>query len=187
MKQKSKKLWYLAILLAFDLALLILISSLISTKSLAMHLGSGGERVSRVQQQLAEFGFYEGNADGTFSLKTRSALKKFQKNNGIAASGKTDYETLEALGISSRTAVCFTAEAELLARCIQLSGCHSYHEMLEKGIEILNECSGINTLGKYASAGFSDCLIYADEPDSTAYSAAIQAMGIFSQKTHGLF
>lgn len=187
MTQKSKKLWHLVMLLAFDLALLILISSLICTRSYAMHLGSEGERVSQVQQHLAQCGFYEGEANGIFSLETRSALKKFQKNCGMKANGETDYETLEALGISSRTAVCFTAEAELLARCIQLSGCLSYHEMLEKGVEILESTGGIGTLGNYAASTFPDIFSEVDEPMCQAYSAAVQAMGIFSQQTHSLF
>ena len=186
MTQKSKKLWHLVMLLAFDLALLILISSLICTRSYAMHLGSDGERVLQVQRHLASAGFYDGEADGIFSLKTRSALKKFQNNCGIGANGETDYETLKALGISSRTAECFTAEAELLARCIQLSGCVTYHEMLEKGLEILESTGGIGTLGSYAVSAFPDIYGKTDEPMCQAYSAAVQAMRIFSEQTHSL-
>lgn len=186
MNKKAKKLWHLVMLLAFDLVMLILISSLVCTRSRAMHLGSDGERVAQVQRHLAQNGFYEGEADGIFSLETRSAVKKFQKNCGIEASGETDYETLEALGISARTAVCFTAEAELLARCIQLNGCLSYHEMLKKGVEILESTGSIGTLGSYAASTFPDIFSQTDEPMCQAYSAAVQAMRIFSQQTHGL-
>lgn len=171
-------------LLAFDFALLMLISS---ANAQAMHLGFSGERVLTVQQQLAKAGFYAGKCSGEFNLETRSAIRKFQKANGLEVNGETNFETLEAMGISSRTSVCFTAEAELLARCIQQSGCHGYHEMLDKGIEILRESGGMNTLGKYAADNFSDSLIYAGEPSCTAYSAAVQAIGIFSQQANSLF
>lgn len=184
MKQKSKKLWLLVMLLALDFALLVLISS---ANAQAVHLGCNGERVLAVQKKLEKAGFLKNTADGSFSLETRSALKKFQKANNIEASGETDYQTLDALKISSRTALCFTAEAELLARCIQQSGCHGYHEMLEKGCEILRQTNGISTIAYYAANNFSDNIVSTDEPSCQAYSAAVQAIGIFSQQTDSLF
>lgn len=185
MNRNSKKLWQLVTLLAFDLALLILISS--QTEAYAMHLGAYGERVLIVQQHLKKCGFYEGEPDGIFSLGTRSAVKKLQKSRGIEPSGKTDYETLEEAGISSRTDLCFTAEAEILARCIQFSGCISYSEMLEKGIEILEGANSSAASGGYAVNLFPDIAGESAEPSCTAYSAAVQAMRIFSQRADRLF
>lgn len=187
MVQNSKKPWQLVMLLAIDLAMLILISSLAGTRGSAMHIGSGGERVFQVQQRLSQLGLYSGECDGIYSLQTRSAVKSFQKSNLIEATGKTDYETLSAMGIDSRTAVCFTAEAELLARCICMSGSISYGDMLRKGVEILEQTSGLTTLSEYAADICSDTSDFFGEPMCQAYSAAVQAMRIFSQQTHSLF
>lgn len=187
MVQKQNKPWQLVMLLAVDLAMLILISSLAGTKGSAMHIGSDGERVFQVQQRMSQLGLYSGECDGIYSLKTRSAVKSFQKSNLIEATGKTNYETLSAMGIDSRTAACFTAEAELLARCINQSECISYGDMLNKGIEILEQTSGLTTLGEYAASACTDTSEFFGEPMCQTYSAAVQAMRIFSQQTHSLF
>ncbi len=187
MTRNSKKQWQLVTLLAFDLAMLILISSLTGTKGSAMHIGSDGERVFQLQQRLSQLGLYSEECDGIYSLKTRSAVKSFQKSKHIEATGKTDYETLSAMGIDSRTALCFSTEAELLARCISQSGCISYSDMLNKGIDILEQASGLTSLGEFAANICTDTSDFFGEPSCRAYSAAVQAMRLFSQQTHGLF
>lgn len=173
----NKKIWHLLMLLAFDFALLVLISS---ANSQALHLSHSGEKVLAVQRQLSKTGYFSGRVNGEFGLDTRSAIKTFQKENGIHATGETDYETLSAMGINSRTSLCFSLEAELLARCIQKSECLTYPEMLENAIEILNETKGINTLAEYAADNFPS-MNYSQEPSCEAYSAAVQALGILPQ------
>ena len=185
MDNKTKKLWYLTMLFAFDLAMLILISSFNSAN--AVYLGCKGERVIKIQEQLYESGYFSGETNGFFGFDTRSALKEFQKSNGINPSGKTDYSTLSAFNISSRTALCFDFRTELLARCIQLSNCSSYPEMLDKGLEILNTVSRADTLGSYADRNFPDLFSNTNEPSDISYSAAMQAIRIFSQQTDGFF
>ena len=178
-----KKSWQLVMLLAVDFALLVLISSVTAQ---ALHLGQSGERVLAVQQQLSESGFFCGEKSGRLDFATRNAIKKFQKANALEPSGKTDYATLEAMNISSRTAECFTPEIEILARCIQSSGCNTYPEMLEKGIEILKAAKGISTLCGYAYDNLSE-VDFSREPICEAYSAALHALGIFSEQTDSLF
>ena len=178
-----KKAWQLVMLLAVDFALLVLISSV---SSRALHLGQSGERVLAVQEQLAQAGFFNGNKSGMLDLGTRKAIKNFQKANALEASGKTDYTTLKTMGISSRTAECFTPEIEILAQCIQASGCRTYPEMLAKGIEILKTAKGISTLCSYACDNLPD-IDFSREPICKAYSAALQALGIFSEQTDSLF
>jgi len=172
-------------LLAIDLAILILISS--SNGAHAFHLGSRGERVMEIQQKLYETGYFSGETNGFFCFGTRSALKNFQKSQGIKPSGKTDLETLSALGINSRTALCFESRTELLARCIQHSGCTSYPAMLNKGLEILEEIGGADTLGNYAAQKLPDLYRETNEPSEISYSAAVQAIRIFSQQCDSLF
>lgn len=172
-------------LLAVDLAMLILISSF--NNAHAFYLGSKGERVMKLQERLCETGHFSGEPNGFFCFGTRSALKEFQKSEGMEPSGKTDFNTLYALGINSHTALCYEARTELLARCIQLSGCIGYPEKLGKGLEILNAVGGADTLGRYAAQNFPDLFSKTNEPSDTSYSAAVQAIRIFSQQTDGLF
>lgn len=175
MTQKNKKLWQLVMLLTLDLALLILISTVCAAKTQAMCLGCSGERVAAIQRRLAELGFYGYKADGEYCLATRKAIKSFQQNSGIDSDGEADYETLSAIGINSSYGICFSAEVELLARCIQQSDCQSYPQMLKTAFEILNETQGIETLGKYISQNFFS-FSSGSEPSSQAYAAALHAI-----------
>ncbi len=53
-----------------------------------------------VQQQLAKRGFYKGAIDGKFGPATKSALSRFQHQNGLQETGRIDEPTLMALGFS---------------------------------------------------------------------------------------
>ena len=162
-------------LLAIDLALLIFISTLCSSTAVATRMGCNGERVAEIQQMLNRKGFFCDKPSGTYCIKTNNAVKDFQQHSGVKCSGEANYETLKKLGISSRTALCFTAETELLARCIQQSGCQSYAEMLKTGQEIIKRTKAAQTLGSYVCEVFPDS-INAGEPSSAAYSAALHAI-----------
>ncbi len=172
MTQKNKKLWQLLTLLAADLAFLILISTFTAN---ATHMGDSGERVALIQQALAEKKFFSEKISGIYCTKTDKAIKNFRRSAGISRNGEADRATLDALGISSRTDPCFSAEVELLARCIQQSGCHTYAEMLKKGLEILDKTKAARTLGSCVSELYPD-ILRADEPSSEAYSAALHAI-----------
>lgn len=58
---------------------------------------SSGEDVFWLQSRLKELGYYTGTITGTFYAGTFNAVKKFQKDNEIYASGKADPTTLEKL------------------------------------------------------------------------------------------
>jgi hypothetical protein len=57
------------------------------------------KQVQELQKKLNEEGFNSGPVDGIIGPKTRSALQEFQREEGLAASGQPDRETLEALDI----------------------------------------------------------------------------------------
>ena len=171
----QKNLWQIVTLLAADLALLVLISLFSSSSAGAMHMGHSGEKVAVIQQKLYENKFYTGEISGKYSLETRSAVKKFQKSANLVTNGETDYATSIAMGISSRTSPCFTAETELLARCIQESGSMGYPSMLETAEEILSKTKAARTLGSYVCEYYPDAVNSA-EPSPEAYAAALQAM-----------
>ena len=50
-----------------------------------------------VQKQLLALGYQVGTPDGVFGKKSVDALKKFQKENSLAQSGKADTETVALL------------------------------------------------------------------------------------------
>jgi peptidoglycan hydrolase-like protein with peptidoglycan-binding domain len=55
------------------------------------------ERTRALQTSLKNAGFYKGEIDGVKGRKTRSAIKKFQKANGLSADGVVGKKTWEAL------------------------------------------------------------------------------------------
>lgn len=171
----SEKLWQLVTLLAADLALLVLISLLSSPAASGMHMGHTGERVAVIQQKLYENNLYSGIINGNYSIETRNAVKKFQEYAKLEANGETDYATISAMGINSQTHLCFTAEAELLARCVQKSDSVGYPSMLKTAEEILSKTKTARTLGSYVCEYYPD-IINSPEPSPQAYAAALQAM-----------
>ncbi len=55
--------------------------------------------IIKVQEALKDKGDNPGPADGIMGKKTRSALKSFQKANGLKATGTLDDQTAEKLGV----------------------------------------------------------------------------------------
>lgn len=54
--------------------------------------------VKALQEALDQAG-YTLKADGRMGPKTRAALKKYQKDNGLKVTGKTDQATKDKLGV----------------------------------------------------------------------------------------
>jgi len=57
------------------------------------------EKIVKVQEALKEKGDNPGPADGIMGKQTRAAVKKFQKANGLKATGTVDDQTAEKLGV----------------------------------------------------------------------------------------
>lgn len=55
------------------------------------------EQVVRLEQRLAELGFFSGSSDSTYDAETRAALESFQQANGLEVTGLADNATLERL------------------------------------------------------------------------------------------
>jgi len=58
-----------------------------SSSSGNLKKGSQGEVVSKLQQMLTDLGYDTKGADGIFGANTETALKNFQKANGLSADG----------------------------------------------------------------------------------------------------
>ena len=63
--------------------------------------GDSGSAVKKVQQRLKKLGYYTGSADGDYGAGTKTAVKNFQKRNGLTANGTVNKKTLAKLNSSS--------------------------------------------------------------------------------------
>jgi Putative peptidoglycan binding domain len=60
--------------------------------------GSSGASIEvLVQSALARRGYYEGQVDGVIGPGTRSAIREFQRDNGLQVTGRIDSQTVQAL------------------------------------------------------------------------------------------
>ncbi len=65
-----------------------------------LEYGAQGEVVTAIQQKLKDLGYYTGKVSGNFLEGTRVAVKRFQKDYGLEATGTVDAQT-EALLMSA--------------------------------------------------------------------------------------
>ena len=139
-------------------------------------------QVKTVQTKLKNWGYYTGTVDGIYGTKTKTAVVKFQKNNGLTADGIVGTNTAKALGMSLTTQT--TNNVYLLAKCIYAEARgEPYKGQVAVGAVILNRVDSSlfpNTIygviyQPYAFTCVSDGQINLS-PDSNAYSAANDAM-----------
>lgn len=82
-------------------------------------IGSQGAEVRAIQTKLKDRGLYTIAVDGIYGKKTEEAVRKFQKQQGLAVDGIAGPQTLKRLGISIGTKPSATqANIDLLARII---------------------------------------------------------------------
>lgn len=85
--------------------------------------GSTGTEVEEIQRVLKEWGLFKGEITGYFGTATENALKQYQKNNGLEATGIADEATLKKMGITIGDRPNATdANINLLARIISAEG-----------------------------------------------------------------
>jgi peptidoglycan hydrolase-like protein with peptidoglycan-binding domain len=70
-----------------------------ATSSTGSTATPSSDEVRQVQQHLKDKGVDVGAVDGVMGPKTRAALKSFQQQQGLTASGDIDASTLTALGV----------------------------------------------------------------------------------------
>lgn len=70
-----------------------------SAGTILLKYGSRGTQVKTVQTKLKKWGYYTGSVDGIYGWRTRTAVVKFQRKNGLRADGVVGDATAKALGI----------------------------------------------------------------------------------------
>lgn len=59
------------------------------------------DRISEIQAALARNGYYQGDPNGKWDATAVGAMRKFQSDNGLDATGKLDARSLQKLGLGS--------------------------------------------------------------------------------------
>ena len=84
--------------------------------------GSRGSEVTQIQTKLKRWGYYNGSVDGIYGSQTLSAVKYFQRKNGLAVDGIAGPKTLAAMGIysssSSSSSSTNSNDLNLLSRLV---------------------------------------------------------------------
>ncbi|HIS77592.1 MAG TPA: spore cortex-lytic enzyme [Candidatus Merdivicinus excrementipullorum] len=103
-------------------------------------VGSRGNEVKAIQQELKDRGLYNGNVDGIFGSATESAVKRFQQQQGLTADGIAGPQTLAKLGITMGTVPeANEANVNLLARIISAEARgEPYEGQVAVGAVVLN-------------------------------------------------
>ncbi len=158
--------------------------------ALTLKQGSRGTQVSTMQRKLKNWGYYKGSVDGIFGPQTTTAVKYFQRKNGLVADGIVGTKTLRALGMgsgsssSSPSGSYSSNDIYLLAKLIHAEARgETYQGQVAVGAVVLNRVrssSFPNTISgviyqKYAFTCVADGQINL-EPNATAKKAAQDAM-----------
>ena len=61
--------------------------------------GATDSNVSQIQSALSRAGYYSGPVDGSLGPETRNALRRYQRDRGLTATGRIDRATINALGL----------------------------------------------------------------------------------------
>ncbi|MCI6041749.1 MAG: peptidoglycan-binding protein [Clostridiales bacterium] len=62
-----------------------------------LQVGDKGDEVRRLQEELARYGYYEGDIDGVYGNQTRRAVEQFQYQHGLSSDGMAGRVTLTVL------------------------------------------------------------------------------------------
>ncbi len=153
--------------------------------------GSRGDEVRQIQTKLKNWGYYSGSVDGIYGSATLSAVKSFQKKNGLTVDGIAGTKTLQAMGIYNSSSSSSTSSSNvsssnlnLLSRVVygEARG-ESYTGQVAVAAVVLNRVKSSsfpNTIsGVVYQSGAFDCVSDGQinlTPDATARKAAQDAI-----------
>ncbi len=169
-----RKSFKLMMLIAVNLALLILISDFCTLNSYAVNLGENGERIAKLQKCLKEKGYYGGEINGLYDFTTRKAVKDFKNQNNIGED--ENYKTFSSLGLYQTNCRCYSADIEILAKYLKSEGIINYHDMISECEDIIQKSKNSSLCG-YISESTDNLFGLIDEkPNSEQYAAAYESV-----------
>lgn len=190
---KNKKTCVLILSVVFVLLVSVVLTSVIfATEDMGvasaavLKKGSRGDDVKKVQSRLKNWGYYSGAVDGIYGSQTVSAVKYFQRRNGLVVDGIVGKRTASAIGItlSGSTSSTTSSDLNLLARVIygEARG-EPYTGQVAVAAVVLNRvrsASFPNTIaGVIYQSGAFDCVADGQinlTPNQTAKNAAQDAL-----------
>ena len=114
-----------AFILLASLTILLILYNVFFENSIILGLskyGSRGSEVTQIKTKLKRWGYYKGSIDGIYGSQTLSAVKLFQKKNGLVVDGIAGTKTLNAMGIynssNSSTSSSNSTNLNLLSRLV---------------------------------------------------------------------
>ena len=118
----KKKIIFIILLLGLVVTFDVVLMSWNSEVEALSKYGSRGTEVRTIQEKLKRWGYYSGSVDGIYGSQTVSAVKSFQKKNGLTVDGIAGTQTLKAMGITSRSSSSSSSNnssnVNLLARVV---------------------------------------------------------------------
>lgn len=167
------------------LSLLFITNISLDTTALSKY-GSRGEEVKEIQRRLKKWDYYNGSVDGIYGTKTKSAVIKFQKKNGLKADGIAGKNTLKKMGIygKSNNNSSSNSDLNLLARVISAEARgEKYTGQVAVGAVILNRVAHSSfpdtVSGVVYQSGAFDCMYDGqinEKVADSAYKAAQDAI-----------
>ncbi len=102
-------------------------------------IGSTGQEVTNIQTRLKNWGYYSGSVDGIYGTRTVSAVKEFQRKNGLTPDGVAGPATLAKIGLPTGSSSSSSNDVTLLAMVIngEARG-ESYEGQVAVGAVVLN-------------------------------------------------
>ena len=118
----KKKIIFIILLLILVVIFDVVLMSWNSEVEALSKYGSRGTEVRTIQEKLKRWGYYSGSVDGIYGSQTVSAVKSFQKKNGLTVDGIAGTQTLKAMGITSSSSSSSSSNnssnVNLLARVV---------------------------------------------------------------------
>ena len=118
----KKKIIFIILLLSLVVVFDVIVMSWNSEVEALSKYGSRGTEVRTIQEKLKRWGYYSGYVDGIYGSQTVSAVKSFQKKNGLTVDGIAGTQTLKAMGITSSSSSSSSSNnlsnVNLLARVV---------------------------------------------------------------------
>ncbi|MDR2359826.1 MAG: spore cortex-lytic enzyme [Oscillospiraceae bacterium] len=195
MKRTRKFCLGVAIIFILNISIILLARDIspVSADAVAFRQGSSGDTVREIQTKLKQWGYYSGSVDGIYGSETVSAVKAFQKKNGLTADGIAGNTTLAAIGIDPATTAesiygggsgSQSSQINLLARLISAEARgEPYQGQVAVGAVVLNRVkhpSFPNTMsGVIYQPGAFSCLDdgqFNEPVADSAYTAARDAL-----------